>query len=42
MLRAVADDEEGLASLNTGGDGEIDALPGDLATRDDERFNSGG
>ena len=37
MLGAVADDEEGAVGGEAGFDSEIDALPGDLATGDDER-----
>ncbi len=35
MFGAIADDDETASEFLTGGDGEVDALPGDLATGDD-------
>ena len=36
MLRTVTDDQEAALSLEAGLNDEVDALPGDLATRDDK------
>ena len=36
MFRAVTNDQEAALSLEAGLNGEIDALPGDLAARDNK------